>query len=341
MRFAGIKDGLNFVSKLSAKKIWNASRVLSSYQIAKLNRNPVQRGLPLSVAIEPTTSCNLRCPECISGLRAFTRPTGMMKEETFRKIIDELSSTLSYLIFYFQGEPFLHPQLSEMVKYAHTQNIYTATSTNGHFLDAENAKDIVQSGLDRIIVSIDGITQEVYEQYRIGGKLDKVFDGVKELVKQRKDLKSRTPHIILQFIVMGQNEHQKNDVKKLGLQLGVDEVRRKTAQVYEFEKGSSFIPADESFSRYTKSENGSYNIKNKLLNHCWKLWHSPVMTWDGNIVPCCFDKDANHPMGNMMEQDFKSIWFGDKYKLFRQQLFSNRKEIDICKNCTEGLKVWG
>jgi MoaA/NifB/PqqE/SkfB family radical SAM enzyme len=127
----------------------------------------------------------------------FTRPTGMLSDEMFRQTIDELSDTLSYLIFYFQGEPYLHPQFLELVQYAARKKIYTATSTNAHYLSDVQAKKTVESGLDRLIISIDGTTQEVYEQYRVGGKLHKVIEGTKHIVKWKKRLS--LPHHISYF----------------------------------------------------------------------------------------------------------------------------------------------
>ena len=157
-------DSLNLLSKLTFKRIWNAGLVLSSYYVSKFTKKPVQWGYPTSIGFEPTTSCNLRCPECPSGLRAFTRPTGMLGESIFHKTIDEIAKELIYLTFYFQGEPYLNPNFLDMVKYASDKGIYTSTSTNAHYLTEANAKKTVESGLDRIIISIDGTTQDTYEQ---------------------------------------------------------------------------------------------------------------------------------------------------------------------------------
>src|ERR1051326_1127254 len=152
-------DTINLFSKLTPRRFWNASKVLASYYLSKWTKKPVQWGYPVSISFEPTTSCNLRCPECPSGLRSFTRPTGMMEGDLFKRTIDELADTLLYLIFYFQGEPYLNPAFLEMVKYASSKKIYTATSTNAHYLNDENAKRTIESGLDRLIICIDGTTQ--------------------------------------------------------------------------------------------------------------------------------------------------------------------------------------
>lgn len=335
-----IVDGLNFASKLTLPRIWNSGKVVSSYFYSRVTKSPQLAGMPISISIEPTTSCNLRCPECPSGLRSFSRPTGMLKKELFEKVIDELSPTLSYLIFYFQGEPYLHPQLLDMVSYASAKKIYTATSTNAHYLDDEAARKTVESGLDRLIISIDGVDQETYEAYRVGGSLSRVLEGTQNIIKWKKELKSNTPHVIFQFLVVRPNESQIEQVCRLADELGVDGVALKTAQIYDYKNGSDLIPTKGKYARYKRQKDGSYAIKNSLLDHCWKMWHSCVITWDGKVVPCCFDKDAHFVLGDLNENSFTEIWSETKYKSFRESLLRSRSEIEICKNCTEGTKVW-
>ncbi|PWT74874.1 MAG: radical SAM protein [Bacteroidetes bacterium] len=334
-------DTANLLTKLTWRRSWNAAKVLSSYYLSKWTQKPLQWGYPISVSFEPTTSCNLRCPECPSGLRSFTRPTGMLEHDSFRQMVDQMSDDLLYLIFYFQGEPYLNPEFLNMVKYASSKNIYTATSTNGHFLGEENAKRTVESGLDRLIISVDGTTQEVYQQYRVGGKLDKVIEGARNIVKWKKQLNSRRPFVFFQFLVVRPNEHQVAEMKNWAKEIGVDEVRFKTAQVYDFKNDPNhLIPTQSKYSRYRKNGSEEYEIKNSLSNHCWRLWHAPVITWDGLVVPCCFDKDAQHKLGDLKTSGFREIWKDEKYVRFRTQMLSGRKNIDICANCSEGTKVW-
>jgi radical SAM protein with 4Fe4S-binding SPASM domain len=335
------KDALNFLSKLTVRRTWNFFLLWSSYQLSKGLRRPIHWGNPFSLSIEPTTSCNLRCPECPSGLRAFTRPTGMLQTNFFRNTIDQLHKDLTYLVFYFQGEPYLNPAFLEMVRYASDKKIYTATSTNAHYLTDENAKRTVESGLDRLIISIDGTTQEVYQQYRVGGKLEKVIEGAQNIVRWKRELKSRTPFIIFQFLVVKPNEHQIEEVQALGRSIGVDAVWLKTAQIYDYEKDpNGLIPSIGKYSRYEKTESGT-RFKGNLANHCWRLWQDPVITWDGLVAPCCFDKDAVHRLGDLKAQSFKEIWRSPAYRSFREKLWSGRKHIDICANCSEGTRVWG
>ena len=333
-------DSINLISKLSIKRAWNGIQVLSSFYLSRWLNKPIQWGYPVSISFEPTTSCNLRCPECPSGLRAFSRPIGMLEKNFFTRTIDEIHQELIYLIFYFQGEPYLNPDFLEMVKYASDKGIYTATSTNAHYLTDEAAKKTIESGLDRLIISIDGTTQDVYKQYRIGGNIDKVIEGAKNIVKWKKELNSKTPFVFFQFLVVKHNEHQIEDIKKIAKEIGVDEVRFKTAQVYDYQTDpNNLIPSIDKYSRYKKNMDGSYAAKNKLANRCWKMQHANVITWDGLVVPCCFDKDATHQLGNLKLQPFKEVWKNDNYKQFRSELMKSRKNIDICANCSEGVSV--
>ncbi len=332
-------DHKNLLSKLTRHKAQLAWKTWWSYQWTLRTGKFVNPSLPISLAFEPTTSCNLRCPECPSGLRNFTRPTGMLDQDFFKEKIEEMKSHLWYLTFYFQGEPYLHPGFLDMVDFASKRKIYTTTSTNAHYLDEEKAEATVKSGLDRLIISIDGATQDTYEQYRVGGQLEKVLEGTKNMVGWKKKLKPKTPHLIFQFLVVHPNEHQIEEAKKLAKEIGVDEIQFKTAQIYDFENGSPLIPEDQQYSRYKPEADGTFKLKNPLKDQCWKMWHSCVVTWDGKIVPCCFDKDASHPMGDLNTQSMEQIWNGEKYLNFRKAILNSRSSIDICKNCSEGLEV--
>lgn len=294
----------------------------------------------MAISIEPTTACNLKCPQCPSGLRQFTRPTGNLKPETNKNVLDNLGKQLQYINYYFQGEPFIHPQFLDFVKDATERNIYVVTSTNAHFIAEKTAYEIIDSGLNEVIISIDGTTQKTYEQYRVEGSLSKVIEGTKALIKAKKERKSSLPIVTFQFLVVKHNEHQIDEVNKMAEEMGVDRISFKTVQVYDFESGKDLIPNNEKFSRYKKNTSGKYELKNKFKNSCWRMWSSCVFTWDGKIVPCCFDKDAQHRMGQLDFKNFKEIWRSDIYSDFRNKILKDRKSIEICKNCSEGSKVW-
>ena len=335
-----VNDIKEFTKKMTARKAKNHWQLYRSYRNSQRSGRAEIKGLPSTISIEPTTACNLRCPECPSGLRSFTRPTGNLKADFFRSMIADLESYLMYLIFYFQGEPYINPQFLDMVEYAAQKGIYTITSTNGHFLTPEMAERTVKSGLSRMLISIDGATQETYESYRKEGNLAQVIQGAKNIIAAKKRLKSKTPHVVFQFLVVKPNEHEIPAIKKLAKEIGVDELKLKSAQIYDYHQGHDLIPDNHQYSRYREQADGTYILKNELHNRCWKMWQSCVITWDGKVVPCCFDKDASHSMGSLQHHSFEEVWKAKPYQAFRNAILTGRDQIDICTNCSEGLNAW-
>jgi radical SAM protein with 4Fe4S-binding SPASM domain len=335
-----ISDQFHLIKHLSFFRVLNMMKLATGFQLQKLTKNGKSNALPFSLSIEPTTACNLGCPECPSGLKQFTRPTGKLSHKLHEKILDDVKNSVFYINYYFQGEPFLHPEFLELIRAAKKRKIYTATSTNAHFIDEKKAEEIVESGLDRLIISLDGLTQKSYEQYRINGNLENVLEATKLLVLAKSKLKSKTPHLIFQFLAVSANEQDIPQLFDKAKELKVDEVRVKTAQFYSFENGNPLMPKNEKYSRYTLGLDGKYRLKNKLKNECWRMWSGSVITWDGKTVPCCFDKDALHQLGDLSSSSFKEIWQSESYINFRKSVFTNRQDIDICKNCTEGTKVY-
>ena len=149
-----------FLKYLSFAKFLNLVKLYSSFIKSRINKSAFIFGQPIALSIEPTTQCNLGCPECPSGLKEFTRKTGNLTPELNKKIVDELHKTVSYINYYFQGEPYINPNFLDFVKYANSKKIFCSTSTNGHFLNDKNCKKTIESGLKRLIISIDGNDQE-------------------------------------------------------------------------------------------------------------------------------------------------------------------------------------
>jgi radical SAM protein with 4Fe4S-binding SPASM domain len=268
----------------------------------------------------------------------------------FGEILKQLSPELAYLTLYFQGEPYLHPGFLEMARMAKARKLYVVSSTNGHFLDQETARETVRSGLDKLIVSLDGATQESYSAYRVGGSLEKVLEGLKNIAEAKKMFASITPKIVIQCLLLSTNVNEKAEIRLISKEVKADRIEFKTAQFYDFENGNPLMPEGKE-SRYkinkairqqgnkaTSDPNAlspKYVIKNKLRNSCFRMWSSCVVTWDGLVVPCCFDKDAVHVMGDLKVQRFDEIWNGKNYREFRKNILQNRKSIDICRNCTQ------
>lgn len=338
MKPSNIRNGLSVLAKLSPGRALNYLKLFLSYRISTITGKPMMWGSPAAIAIEPTNRCNLACPQCPSGSGKDNRPKSLLNEKLYEKALKEFARHAMYLTLYYQGEPFLHHHLTEMVQEAKKFNLYVATSTNGHFLDQINARKIVQSGLDKLIVSVDGTDQKTYEGYRKGGQLDRVIRGIKEVIKAKRESASKKPMLEVQFLVMGTNEHQTEEIKTLCRRLGVDSLELKSAQVYDYRKGSPFIPKNPKFARY-KKQNGQYSLQADWRNRCRRMWESCVITCTGEVLPCCFDKHVQHVMGNIANEKLKEIWHNSRYDLFRKKLLKNRQSISMCRNCTEGLRV--
>ncbi len=333
-----LHDWFNFLKKLTFRKIVNYLLLKVSYFLSVLSKKPVVFGYPGIATVEPSSLCNLRCMECPAGNSSMTRPRGNLDVPLFKSLIDELSPFLSYLMLYFQGEPLLHPQLTELIQYATRNKVYTSVSTNGHQLDRKNARKIIEAGLDRIIISLDGIDQESYQKYRLGGDFNQVLQGVVNLVQIKKELHSRLPFVILQFIVMRHNENQIHEVKALGRRLEVERIAIKTLQVYDLKNNLDLLPVNPRFSRYKLNSNNGVMVKNRLRNRCRRLWHTMVILNDGGVVPCCFDKDARYITGKYPGNNIRSIWRGEEFNRFRQRILHSRRNIHMCCNCTEGTR---
>ncbi len=263
----------------------------------------------------------------------------MLASQLYQQLIDELSPYLMHLTYYFQGEPYLHPGSHDMIAYASSRGIYTITSTNGHYLSESHCEDIVRSGLSRLIVSVDGADQESYASYRVGGNLEKVLQGLRTLADTKRRLGASTPHIVMQTIAFRSNEAQLAELQSLAKKAGADEWVLKSAQVYNYDTAEELLPRDGALRRYKKIGD-VYVPKSAQGDACWRMWHSAVMTWDGKVVPCCFDKDAGHTLGDFTQESFADIWHSLRYTEMRQAVFEDRKLIDICANCSEGCRVW-
>ena len=330
----------------------NLVKIIVGYLLSRITGKTIHFGNPVAVSIEPTNCCNLHCPECPAGMQKLTRTKGFMQPELFHSIIDQLYPHLSYLTLYFQGEPYLNRHIFDFITLSRSKNIFVATSTNGHFLDELSVRQTIESGLNQLIISLDGTDQENYEIYRKGGNFSKVISGIRLLVNEKKRLKKKTPQIILQCLILRSNEHRLRAIRKLGKEVGVDKITFKTAQFYDYENGNPLMPETQKYSRYKEinelkiqnsklktsahqhiSTSSHYRIKNPHRNSCFRMWSSCVVTWDGKVVPCCFDKDARHLLGDLEKNSFNEIWRNKTYDEFRMQILKDRRSVGICNNC--------
>jgi radical SAM protein with 4Fe4S-binding SPASM domain len=320
------------------KKIIKARNALLSgfsYLGSSLRGKPFVMGMPVSMSFELTNHCNLKCPECASGSDLMKRERGFMDFGLYKKAILELDPFLYNINMYFQGEPMMHPQFFSFPGL--TDGINSVVSTNGHFLTPENSEKLAKSGLKKLIVSVDGMSQEVYSMYRQKGELGKVISGIENVVSACHKFNSSLK-LELQFLVNRYNEYQIPVAVRFAKEVGAS-LKLKSMQIISDNDTENWMPAGTKFRRYEK-KGGKIVIKNSMPDRCPRLWFNPVITWDGLVIPCCFDKDAEFVMGDLKKESFRTIWNNARYKEFRKQVFTRRKSIGICRNCTSGMK-WG
>lgn len=327
---------MNKLKYISLNKLINLIKVIVSYQLSSLFKKLIIWGYPFSLTTEPTNKCNLQCLECPTGNKSSSVEKGEMSFHTYKNIIDQVNKHVIFQMIYFQGEPFLNKNIFDMINYSDKNKIYTRISTNGHFLNEENCIKTIQSGLKEIIISLDGFTQESYEKYRVGGKLETVIAGIKKLTSAKKELKSKYPKVILQFLVFSHNESEMSKIKTLCKSLHADKLEFKSAQITD-PKNINLIPNQKKYSRYSKN-NSKPQIKSTLKNKCFRIWTNMIINWQGHIIPCCFDKNSTYALGDTNIQNPLSLWRSKLFNEFRSKILENRAQIQMCCNCTEGLK---
>jgi radical SAM protein with 4Fe4S-binding SPASM domain len=291
-------------------------------------------GAPTHVQIEPSSRCNLRCTYCPVGSEA--GPTGHMDPAVFRKVVDEVQRHAILLVMWGWGEPFICPSIYEMIAYAHAKGIRLVSSTNGHvFAAPEHAAGVVRSGLDALIVSLSGTTQEAYQRFR-GGRLETALEGTRAIVAEKRRQRSRTPHVQLGFIVTDYSEAQIPGLQAMARELGVDGLSLKkmnTASVKPRPGPDAALPADPRLRRfsYTDGDDGRVRVK---TNPCKALWQSPTLRWDGRINPCAYDFDGEYELGHTGANAVADIWRGAAYRQMRRQFREDWERIPICNRCT-------
>lgn len=295
--------------------------------------------LPTFVSIEPANYCQLRCPECPVGQRATSQHTAQnMSWETYEHILSQVQDTAHTLQFYFQGEPLLNPLLPKMIARAHAVGLFTVLSTNAQALTRNLAQKLVQSGLNRIIVSIDGFSQESYAAYRVGGSLHRALEGL-HFLKEAKGRYHSSICIELQVLRLRSNEHEWQWIRHSYRSLGATRLVFKTAQLYDYQHGHPLMPTNERYSRYKRQADGSYQLRRpkpfsfRALTPCYRLWSGCVITTNGKVLPCCYDKSAQHTFGSIIEQPLSLLWHNDIANTFRSQVLHHSQNIAICKDC--------
>lgn len=325
--------------RLLASRAFNQLRCWTSYALSLCGVVCV-RHLPTFVSVEPANFCQLRCPECPVGKRerAFSVASSFMPMPLFERVLSELQTAVHTMQFYFQGEPLLNRQLPEMIAKAHQVGLYTIVSTNAQSLTRSTAEALVKSGLNRIIVSIDGFSEESYAAYRVGGSLQRALEGLRQLSNAKAKYDSRI-RIELQVLRLKTNEHEWQWIRKHYKKLGATHLVFKTAQLYDYEHGHALMPSQAKYSRYRLTKDGTYRLHASWLRRhwvntpCYRLWSGCVVTTTGQVLPCCYDKAAQHALGTLAQSTFADIWFGKKADDFRGSVLKKGNRIAICQSC--------
>jgi radical SAM protein with 4Fe4S-binding SPASM domain len=262
----------------------------------------------------------------------------------FRKVLDEVGGHVFNLQLWGWGEPFLNPDIFDMISYARGKGVKVISSTNGHlFAREEYADRLVRSGIDSIIFAIDGVTQESYVRYRQGGSLETVLQGIRAVAARKKALGSSTPLINFRFIVMAQNEDEIPRVRELAPSVGADALTFKTLNPHSIDPyapsagdpggGAMFLPRDPRHRRFRYNADGATRRRRKR-NPCKQLWNNPVIHWDGTVISCSYDPREQFPLGNLKEKSFAEIWNGEAYRRLRRQFREDWEHMPRCNDCS-------
>lgn len=288
--------------------------------------------MPYRYNIDPINVCNLRCPLCPTGLGTLQRERGKMDLTSYKKIINQIAPYAYLLELYNWGEPFLHPNVFDMIRYASERNIFIRISTNLNHFDRDMAQKTVSSGLDALIVSVDGATEAAYQKYRRGGQLSKVIENIEMLVEAKRQAKSHLPYITLRMLLNRYNENQVEDVRQMATKLGVDIFTTGTLFINTKDKAQieEWLPKNEQLSYYDYSANELQNVW-----HCADLWEAMTINWDGGVSPCCWIQNEKYDFDNIITGSLKSIWNGEAYISSRRVFaFGSRKPTPVKTICS-------
>ncbi len=346
------------MSKLSIPNILNAglvvlqSRLQATYCV----------GMPTYVTIEPTNECMGGCVLCPVGQERLGRPRGRMAWKDFKRLITQISDYSKFISMYKWGEPLMHPHIYDMIRYAKRRGIYTRMSSNLHPFRVEDAGVLVQTGLDELVVSLHGLSEETYQKYKPGHYFRKVIEKVEVLVEAKKRLQYKTPHIRLNFVVHRKNEHEVSSVPKFAASLGVDHL------LVEVSLNLRFLPYDRQMVRRPVNEAQLCAERLALMDHwlpkdqkrvhegyrrirrgkgrmpggedrlfqCLAPWRQMFICWNGDVDLCAGGYEEKHSVGNVFNEPVRRIWNNLHYQAARRAICGRRRSTDLrvlCDHC--------
>lgn len=336
-----------FILKWSFLKILLSPRKIINFLLVKISLTFKLRrslGLPFNILIEPTGDCNYECIKCarFSNLYADDGPTDEGKSlsfDQFSRIIDEIGDALLTLRLWHYGEPFLNRDLYRMIEYAKRKNIIVALSSNLSMLNEGASEKLVESGLDYLIVAMDGASDASYALYHGKKSFETVMRNLDALVRTKRKLKSSLPLIEIQFIVMKKNEGEVAKIKNIARDLGVDKLTyiRLDATYLNFERFKSFRSEEDVLPRNKQFRLNVEAIKR--IDFCRIPWEETLIRYSGLVLPCAADYGQRYQMGRLFQVNkyvgFKKIWNSKQYRIFRQEIRDNLNTVDTCCRCTK------
>lgn len=279
---------------------------------------------PVVYNIESTNACPMTCIMCPRA--KMTRPVRHMDIHLFRRIVDQAWRTTAFLWLDHFGDPLLHPNLPELIRYAHSRGIITALSTNATSLTPERSEQIIDARLDLLHVSLDGTDAETYRYYR--GKAA-VYSQAVENVSAHAEVKvkrqAKTPWTVAAMIVMDKTKCQMDEFRRVWTRPGIDEILFKQFTVF-----SGSVDA--------KSCNPDYQAPRipQTMSPCYFPWSSLSVMSDGRVVPCCYDYDGLVELGNLNDQTLDEIWNGGAMQALRSQhLAGDYRGNPLCAVCKD------
>ncbi len=277
---------------------------------------------PPKLILESTNICNAACTMCLYP--KMIRRKGMMSFELFKKIIDEYSTSTATRRVQMNniGEPLLDPLLIEKIKYAKEKGVVQVFCfSNGSLLNKKTSEDLIDSGLDYLIISLDGTNRESYEKIRINLKFNEVIENVRNFLIIREKKRANKPKIELHVTISDENRlEEKKFVKKMrGL---ADYVSIAHAHNWA---GQREIKNADVIQKSNKTD----------LAPCTNLWSELTILWDGRVALCCLDYEGKLILGDINEESLKNIWNGKRIQAIRQSQLKSQFNQDLCKTCSE------
>jgi MoaA/NifB/PqqE/SkfB family radical SAM enzyme/predicted SAM-dependent methyltransferase/rhamnogalacturonyl hydrolase YesR len=281
---------------------------------------------PNIFAIETTLACDLRCPECAIGGNMIERPKALMTFDRYKIIADKIRPYARYVYLHIWGEPMLNTDIFRMISYT-AQFAKTNISTNGMSLTREKAEALIRSGVSDIIVSIDGVSQEAYEQYRVGGNVQKAFDSLaflNDLNVQYGNKVSISP----QFVVFQHNQHEMEEFARICASLGLSPVFKAP---YIRNNDSRFCYSD--LPAFHRPHFADIPSLRNAMSACPNPREVFTILEDGSVVVCCHDYAGTTSFGNIFQQEVSEIWNSPTYKNFRTEIVTGNAPSFCIENC--------